>query len=141
MDNFLLLEPIISLPKPDEVLADWTIYSQGQDESNMNLLVYASHRDFLSAPLTYTIISLNPNDHKGISETNVNLADMSSDLDDIPETGIYQQLEADNVIATVVVCGELIGVIDGQFKALVAQIYYAPDAKSALQEYLSQQEC
>ena len=125
------------MPKPDDVMADWVIYSQVQDESRMNLLVYASHRDFLSAPITYTVISLQPNTGHKISQINTDFSEVADEFAEIPEIGIYHQVEDNYPVATVIVCGDSISFIDGQYISLITQVYYATSAQAALNEYLN----
>lgn len=99
----MLITRLQQYPIPEtEPTADWTIYSHFQTERQMNYLIYAVKRDFLSTPATHAVITFSE-----CQDNLINFQQFSSEdyfdwleLDDIPvENGIYQvDTETDNLL-------------------------------------------
>jgi len=127
-------ERLKHLPAPDGELQDWTIYSQFKAESRVNLLVYATKRDFLSAPISYALLLLDSKDKKIIANE-YTIYEYFDDALSVPEQGIHRSKENDQKIFVV---GE--SVIEMSFKRakVIQQLYYCASSAEALENYLAE---
>ena len=125
-------ERLKQLPVPDKDLHDWIIYSQGEAESRMNLLVYATKRDFLSAPLSYALVSLDNSGQK-VAAKEHSIYHYFEDAASVPEDGFYSDVDNGT---KVLVIGEFVVEFDFDSANVIRQLFYYSSSKEALESYL-----
>lgn len=120
------------LPVPDRDLHDWIIYSQGEAESRMNLLVYATKRDFLSAPLSYALVSMDASGEEVVAKEH-SIYQYFEEANSVPEDGFY--IDVENGV-NVLVVGEFVVEFDFNCAKVIKQLFYCSSSKEALESYL-----
>ncbi len=125
------MRPIESLPKIDPQLNEWAIYWQNQSELDMNILVYAAKRDYLSTPLEFVVVKINPAEYEA-SFNQLSLIEASDLFEQELKHGNYF---CENSEQLLIVSDQQALAISCKSYKVVKRIYHCDCAKQALMQF------
>ncbi|TQV88372.1 hypothetical protein [Aliikangiella coralliicola] len=133
---------INTIPSPQiDPAADWAVFSHTETERQVNHIVYAAQRDFLSTPRTFVVLKLDESEDTSVNLYRFDKEDYlaQTDFDDRNlSSGFYRLENTDSDKLLLMVLQQEVIEIECAFFKVVNTIYHCPDAKSALLEVLKE---
>ncbi len=130
------IQALVNYPTPEtEPTFDWTAFSHQNNEHQLNYFIYASKRDFLSTPRSFTVLELSNDDTSRVNCTWFEQQDYFEMLQislQLLDSGLYQTKDdSGNNLFLLAIDQNLIEIAADQIH-LVKTIYHCADSKAAL---------
>ena len=125
-----------NLPAPERLHEDLCWFHHHSPQGRSTLLIYATERDFLSAPKSFAVLELSGESAPEIHQ--MNAADYLQQLD--PEnpltTGLYRMTLDESTEILLLLSQQSALEITCQTHQLKTTLYHCADSQQALQQYL-----